>query len=453
MLIPAIAFAAGDGDGGGSDSFADKALFIKYLTAFGAGVFTSLTPCVYPMIPIVVGVFGARDESVTRRKAMLLGTSYVLGMCMLYATLGLTFALIGSKSGLGALLGNPWVVIPMVAFYVALAASMFGAFEMNLPMSWQNRLNRVGGKGYAGAFGMGLVGGLTAAPCTGPFLAAMLAWVTATASKGDMVAAGVTGFSILFVYALGIGVLFWLIAVFALSLPKSGGWMDYIKSIGGVALLAVGVFFLRPLIPAIEHMVERTPPYLIGSIAIAVVGLAIGAIHLSFHGSNTDRLRKASGVVLMVIGINGVANWVLTAERHLPWLTDEQAAFAQAKAENKGVMIDFAATWCTPCKELEITFSDQKVYDVLMKNYVHLKFDVTDDTDHDEAVKDKYKADTLPTVLFLDANGKELGRLRGKYMPPGEFMKKVLGPATGKLRDKTAQRASTSPPAGALAAE
>lgn len=458
LVVPTLAFAD---DGSSFDKYQDKGWLWMYLGAFGFGFLTSLTPCVYPMIPIVVGVFGARDENVSRGKAMMLGTMYVLGMCLLYAGLGLVFALIGSRTGLGGLLGNPWVVIPMVIFYVALAASMFGAFELQLPMSWQAKLNRVGGKGYGGAFGMGLVGGLTAAPCTGPFLAGILGYVTATADKGDTMTAAVGGFTLLFVYALGIGILFWVLAVFAVGVPKSGRWMEWVKSFGGVALLAAAFYFLRPLLPIIEQSTQRihfktvaTMQYAADKsysllaifVVIALVGLAVGAIHLSFSDKRwSTRIRKGVGVALMVGGITASINWALTPSRFLPWEKDEARAFAKAKKANKGVMIDFYASWCTPCKELEITFAAQGVYEKIMGNYIPLKFDVTDDNERNAKLKKRYKAKALPTILFLDADGNELSRLNGRYMPPGEFSKKVLDPGIEKLKNGSGAKVSQNP--------
>lgn len=427
FLLPALAFAADPCAGGteadtGGDILSDG-YFWMYLSAFGVGILTSLTPCVYPMIPIVVGVFGARDENVSRRQAFVLATLYVIGMGLTFAVLGVIFALLGKQ--FGAILGNPWVIGPLVFFYLVLATSMFGAFELNLPASWQARLSQVGGKGYGGALGMGLVGGLTAAPCTGPFLAGILGFVATTRNVP-------IGFTLLFTYAVGIGILFWIIAAFTVSLPRSGRWLEWSKSIGGIALLAVALYFLRPLIPALAELGEPTTIFLIGSIGITILGVAVGAVHLSFHGDWSQRFRKATGVALMVIGITGAVNWALTPDRHLPWVHDEQAAFAQARAENKGVMVDFAATWCTPCAELELTFATAGVYEHLVDNYVPLKFDVTEGTAVDEERQERYKAETLPAVIFLDPEGRELGRV-DKYLPKTAFMK-LVEPATERLR-------------------
>ena len=161
-------------------------------------------------------------------------------MSVTFTTLGVAFAMLGKQTG--TLLADPRFVIPLVILFAILAVSMFGAFELNLPASWQARLNQVGGQGYRGAFAMGLVGGLIAAPCTGPFLLSLLTFVATSRSV-------LGGGSLLFVYALGMGVLFWVLAAFAMSLPKSGKWMDSVKSTGGILMLVAALYFMRPLLP------------------------------------------------------------------------------------------------------------------------------------------------------------------------------------------------------------
>ena len=422
LLAPATAFA-GDAPASAFDEYRDRGYVWMYLGAFGFGFLTSLTPCVYPMIPIVLGVFGARDEASTRRKAFLLATCYVGGMGLMYSTLGVIFAMIGKQ--FGTILADPWFVIPICLFYVALASSMFGAFEMNLPVSWQNRLNRVGGKGYGGAFGMGVVGGLTAAPCTGPFLAGILGFV---ASSHNIP----VGFTLLFSYALGMGILFWVLAVFAVSLPRSGRWMDWIKSIGGVALLAAALYFLRPIAPPLTRLVSTEPWFLIGGIGLALLGVALGAIHLSFHAAWPVRLRKALAVAVMLAGITATVNWIVTPNRVLPWVKgDEAAAFDQARTAGKGVMVDFSATWCSPCAELEHTFAADGVYETIVGNFIPLKLDVSKGSAADEALRARYNAATLPAVIFLSTDGAVLARV-SEVLDRDELLE-VLRPAVAQL--------------------
>src|SRR5690349_17156114 len=144
LLVPAIAGA----DDGTFASYQDRGWAWMFLAAFGFGFLTSLTPCVYPMIPITLAIFGARGENVSKRRAILLATAYVGGMGATYAVLGVTFAMLGKAGDFGTQLANPWIVFPLVALFLALAASMFGAFDLSLPSGLQAKLNQVGGKGF-----------------------------------------------------------------------------------------------------------------------------------------------------------------------------------------------------------------------------------------------------------------------------------------------------------------
>ncbi len=387
-----------------------------YLGVFAAGVGTSLTPCVYPMIPIVVGIFGAKDAP--RGRAFFLASLYVLGMGLMFAGLGIAAALAGKLSPSG-LLANPWIVVPMVVFYAVLAAAMFGMFELQLPASLQARLSTVGGRGAGGAFAMGLVGGLTAAPCTGPILLGILAFVATTKNVA-------LGSTLLFTYALGIGVLFFALAVFAASLPKSGPWMEGVKTVGGVALLVVGLYFLRPILPALMRppFASASTIFLLGAIGLAVLGVAFGAVHLSFHGGRLEKARKGAGVALLVAGLFGIVGWVVTPKRPLEWRKDEQAALAEARDGGRPMLVDFGATWCAPCLEYEARKEcNPAVHREITSRFVPLKFDVTKMTPEDEEVQRRWKAGSLPTVILVDSEGNEHARFGEPIPSADEFLR------------------------------
>ena len=285
---------------------ASSGMASAFLFAFTAGLLTALTPCVYPMIPITISIFGGKG--VPRGRALLLASLYVAGIAVMFGTLGTIFALVGKA--FGSFLANPWVIVPLALFFALMAVSMFGAFELALPSSVQERLNRVGGRNAGGAFLMGLVGGLIAAPCTGPPLAGILAFVATTRNA-------VTGFFLLATYAVGIGVPFWAIAGFSMRLPKSGAWMETVKSVFGIALLVAALYYLKNVVPSLAHFTGRTGTFLAIATALVVVGGGIGAVHLTFHDGWKLALRKGAGVALAVTGLFAISNYVLTPKVEL----------------------------------------------------------------------------------------------------------------------------------------
>ncbi len=401
LLLPAVAFAAPSE----FEELRSKGWLWAYLGVFAAGVLTSLTPCVYPMIGITVGVFGARDAG-SRVRAFGLASMYVLGMVVMFSALGIVFALSGHLSGSGFLLSRPEIVIPIVILYVALAASMFGLYEIQLPAALQARLSGVGGRGWLGAFLMGLVGGFVAAPCTGPILAGILAFVATTKSMA-------LGVSLMTTYALGLGVLFLVIATFALSLPKSGPWMILVKVITGVMLLVVAFYFLRPIWPALTRLTSPSFAFLAAGVAAAGTGLALLIVYMRRMARPAAGWLKVTGIVLATAGVAAVVNWTLTPRTALPWRRDGDVALNEAKASGKPALIDFSAEWCKPCKAFETDIlSDPAVHAEIASRFVPVKFDVTADDDRDQAVKQAWNAPNLPTVIIVGADGAEKRRFK-----------------------------------------
>jgi thiol:disulfide interchange protein DsbD len=388
---------------------------------FLGGLLTALTPCVYPLIPITVSVFGARRAE-TRARSVLLTSAYVVGMGAVFSVLGVAAALSGKA--FGSALGNPWVVTGLAVFLLVLATSMFGAFELALPTEWATKLNSVGGSGLVGAFLMGSVSGFLAAPCTGPVLTGLLAFVAKTQSVA-------LGGSFLFVYALGIGVPFFLLGVFTVRLPKGGVWMEWVKSVLGIMLVALAFNYLKDAFPVLRENVGAVAdrlgagPGTALAAGLAVVGVLVGAVHLSFKEGARQFALKGLGVLLVVTALvlrAGSLNTVEAGEAgsmvwHLKYPENPEqvmtlASFEQqlqrARSEGKPVMIDFGAEWCAACKEL-----DRETYvapSVVREagRFVNIKVDATNEEDTIQELYKRFGVQGLPTIAFVSSEGQVL---------------------------------------------
>ncbi len=409
-------------DGVFGEALARGPLFVG-LAAFGFGLLVSLTPCVYPMVAITVSVFGAQQTK-SRWRAFGLSGMFVLGLAAMFTPLGITAGLTGKT--FGSELSNPWVVVALSAVFLALAASMFGAFDLDLPSGLKNKLAGAGGAGYAGAFVLGMVCGPIAAPCTGPFLWGLLAFIAQTQSI-------FFGSLTMIAFSLGLGAPFFLVGAFAMQLPKSGRWMLHVKSVMGIVLVIVALYFLGNAFPVMREWTQPGAVFLAGCAAVAVLGLALGAVHKSFEGSDwPEKVGKAMGVALVCVASFGFIGGITTPERTLTW---EKAAPGQdmqaflsaskekAKAEGRPVFLDFTADWCTACKEIEVkTFPDERVQAVAGR-FVSVKLDMTDDSDPAvEKTQQDYEVRGLPTLILIDSSGNEAKRFYGNFVQPNELV-------------------------------
>jgi thiol:disulfide interchange protein DsbD len=343
-------------------------------------------------------------------------------MAVLYTSLGLVVALAAGGVGFGTWLANPWVVLPLVAILLALSASMFGAFDLQLPTALETRLSNVGGAGPVGAFLMGLVSGIISAPCTGPVLLNLLTFIAASADQPGGV---VQGASLLFTYALGMGTLFFAVALGA-SLFRPGPWMDHVKSVFGLALIVMAFYFLRPLSKSLADFVINPQWGLWLGVGLLVAGIAAGAIHRSFHGPRAEQLIK--GVAVSVASFGGILalNNFLYVELTADWqkvhtMAELEAVIAKADAEGKPVLVDFGASWCGPCKELDmLTLSQPEVEDELAK-YALIKIDVSDPTDEQTNMQSAFGAQELPSVIVYSPDAKLIDRVEdlreGRALP------------------------------------
>ena len=374
------------------------------LAAFASGLLVSLTPCVYPMVAVTVSVFGAR-EATSRGEGALLSAAFVLGIIAMFVPLGVVAGLTGSLAG--AVLQSPWVVSAISLVFLIMAAAMFGAFELDIPSSLKNKLAEIGGTGYLGAFLLGLACGPIAAPCTGPFLTGILAWITRTQSAALGAAAMAS-------FALGLGVPFFLVGAFAVQLPKSGRWMVHVKSTLGLILVIVALYSLEQarfgFFAKIAHPTPRI--FGVGPLAVALFGLSLGAIHKSFEGSTADKIRKGVGVFLTSFGGALFIVAATTPSRTLVWEhIPAKVAQAQALGSQRPLIVDFGAAWCGACKELDkVTFSEEHVQREAGR-FLAVRVDATNDEDPN------VEADMSDVRRQGPADRRDL-RLQGSRSPP-----------------------------------
>ena len=411
--------SSGSDEGNLARALSGGRVWLAFLLVFAGGILTSLTPCVYPLIPITVSIFGA-NESEGLFKSFLLSVVYVLGIVVTYAILGVAVASTGAV--FGQIMANPWVVGFISLILISLGLSMFGVFEIRLPYAVQNRLNTVGGTGFAGGFAMGTVAGVIAAPCTGPALAVVLTYIATTGSL-------FLGFWLMFTYALGMGLLFIGIGTFSgllSALPRSGGWMYVLENIFGIAIITMALYFLKDVFPPLQNFLQNSLPFFAIAGGLVVIGLWLGKLTQRFSSIPAGmRVRKACGILLAVLGtymlVGGIQQPV---GPHLNWVYDETEGLEIAKREDKLVMLDFYASWCVACKELDHkTYADPAVA-AKLADYVNVKLDFTRSSETTEALTEKYQIPGLPVIIFMDAKGTVLKRFTGFVEP--EKMLSVL---------------------------
>ncbi|WP_274602123.1 protein-disulfide reductase DsbD [Vibrio sp. S9_S30] len=393
------------------------------LLFFALGVGLAFTPCVLPMYPILTSIVLGGGQ-ISQKRALGLSFVYVQGMALTYTILGLVVASAGLQ--FQAAMQHPYVLIGLSVLFIALSASMFGAYTLQLPsgiQTWLNNLsNKQQGGSNAGVFAMGAISGLVCSPCTTAPLSGALLYV---AQSGDMLTGGVA----LYALALGMGIPLIAVAVFGNKLlPRAGGWMDRIKVMFGFILLAAPIFLL-----------ERILPELWTQIMWSLLGLA--AFGWLYHVKNSLPFggwkQSAVGIIAM-LGIVAsaqpiVAQWwnpssVAQAEptvafKRIKNLTELQTELEAAKQAGKPVMLDFYADWCVACKEFEkYTFHTPEV-EAKLKGYVLLQADVTKSLPEDIQLLQKLEVLGLPTIEFWDANGEYLpnARLTG-FMPAEPFL-------------------------------
>ena len=413
-----------------ANSLKEKNILLVLVTFFGFGLLLSLTPCVFPMIPILSSIIvgASKNQTMTASRGFFLSLVYVLSMSIAYTIAGVIAGIFGAN--LQVALQNPYVLVIFALIFVALAFSMFGYFEIKLPQAIQNRVNKTtDGKEKQGILGIAIMGFLSAlivGPCVAPPLAGALVYIGQT---GDAILGGLA----LFVMSLGMGVPLLLIGLGAGKfMPKPGGWMESITRIFGIVMLGVAIWLL-------DRVLDAT--IIIYLWALLFLG---SAIYLKIYQHLLAQLITVVifilGIVLFVGAISGATNPLNPLEKFtsskMTQVSDEKLIFKKVKNiqelelaiknSNKPVMLDFWASWCVLCKELEeITFQDEQVINKLQE-FTLLKADVTENNDEDKALQKKFGVVGPPALIFWDKDKNEIqaSRIIG-YKNPKDFLEIV----------------------------
>lgn len=389
--------------------------FWAFFIVFIAGILTSFTPCIFPMIPITLSILGHGAEKRTRWQNFLLSLFYVHGIAFTYSLLGVAAAKGGSV--FGSSLGNQYVLSFVCIIMLLMALSMYGLFEIQVPAIIRNHFgNKKTETSYFGAFISGLFAGIVASPCVGPILVTILTFVSTTQNV-------FLGFFLLFTYAIGLGLIFLLLGVFSQLLkflPRSGAWMNGVKILFGTLMMMAFYYYLNLLIP------ERYFDFLVG-IGLIIFSSVYGAFNKHPHTPG-KQIKKGLLLAVFYIGLTylviGFFNLRPALESHfstqntsaanqnsLSWKPLNSENLTVALQSGQPVILDFWAEWCAACHELEEkTFSDALVIEKL-KQFQLLKFDATNESEILKEYKNKFSIQGLPTLIFYNAKGQKISTL------------------------------------------
>ena len=412
-----------------ANTIKDGNIIVILLTFLGFGLLLALTPCVFPMIPIISGVIISHGKSISTRKAFMLSVVYVLAMAVAYTIAGVLAGLFGAN--LQAALQTPWVIYSFSAVFVALAFSMFGFYELKLPDSIVAKVSSAGnGGGYIGVGIMGFLSALIVGPCVAAPLAGALVYIGQT---GDAVLGGMA----LFAMSIGMGLPLIAVGVSAGKfMPKPGMWMTMVSVIFGVMMLGVAIWML-------ERIVDEYITMLLYSILGIGFSIYLGALEKGIH-----IFKKSIAVVLFIYSVAlligvlaGSTNFAKPLEFLKPQSvtsmvqTDTQhAEFAKvtsiqeldsiiSQSKGKKIILDFYADWCTSCIELEeVTFADANVKTKL-DEFILIQADVTLNDTNNKKLTKKYGVFGPPAILFFNENGELLqSKTIIGFIEPDEFL-------------------------------
>ena len=387
--------------------FLGQSTMFGLFLAFLAGIITSFTPCIFPMIPITLAILNNHSVQRTRLTNFIVSVVYVLGIATTYSSLGI----LAAKSGMlfGSLLSNSYVVGSMCALFFLMALSMYGVFEFQVPTSIAHRFGRGTKKtGFLGAYISGIFAGIVASPCVGPVLVSILTYVSTQQST-------FLGFLLLFSYAMGLGTIFILLGAsteLLKKLPRSGPWLQGTKFVLGSMMLG-GFFYYFDFI--VTDSVYK--------ISLGLTLVTIASLYGAFLSPVTKKWHLVQKGLMQALLVLGIALVVMAAthlgstppssntfqdvtfDKNNIWGKWSEQAVMQARIDKKPVIIDFFAEWCAACLELDEHVFSAPEFTERAKNIVLLKMDATKDSAELNELKKKYNIVGLPTILFIGSDG------------------------------------------------
>jgi len=402
-----------------------KNFFMTYIFVFLAGILTSFTPCIFPMIPITLSILGHDAEKKSRLQNVTRSVFYVLGIAMTYSLLGVVAALTGSI--FGQALTNKYVLMTLVTLFVFMAFSMWGAFELQVPAFIRNKFGTGKSQGYIGAFVMGLVAGIVASPCVGPVLVSILSFVSTTQSIS-------LGFTLLFTYAIGLGLIFIVLGFSShvlKKLPKSGPWMEFIKFSLGLLMIFAALYYLKFVLP-IQYWL------IVSGIAFMSISVWQGTYNFQKKHPFRQGLFVTTFVLSLLLTLTTLVKFEYVApffdsknsqvsESKVQWIAYSKQELESAREQNQPVMLDFFAEWCGACHELEEKTYTNPEFIELSKQFKLVKIDATEDLPEVQKILEEYHIKGLPTVIFINKKGEILNDLTfTQFLEWSELKPKML---------------------------
>ena len=400
---------------GQTTDFDSFSLAVCLMAVFLGGLALNLTPCIYPLIPVTVSYFGGRGREL-KGKILVHGFLYILGIAIVNSTLGVVVSL-SASSLFGGILQSPVVIIFIAMLLLTLSASFFGVWEIKIPHFIFSKMHG-NYTGILNTFFMGLTLGVFAAPCIGPFILGLLAWV---GQKGDPL----MGFLVFFVLSMGMGLPLVILAVFSGSiskLPVSDAWLLWIKKIFGWVLVIMAVYMITHLIP-----------WQAGKAMVIGLSIAGAGIHLAVldktHGSSWFFLIKK---IILTVSLSAGILIVFFAYQKIDtvkWIEYDSKLLEEASYLNRPVIVKFYADWCIPCRQMDLTvFRDRDVLKEL-ERFLMLRVDLTRFSEKNDEIRKKFEVKGVPTILFFDSEGTQIKELRIDFYVNKDVMLEKLSSA------------------------